>query len=661
MVSNFAVLPPEINSARVYTGAGPAPMLAAAAAWDGLAIELETAAASFESIVTGLASGSWQGQASLAMAGAAAPYITWLNTTATHAQGAAGLVRSAVAEFETAMTATVHPALVAANRTQVMSLAASNVFGQNTPAIAAIESLYEQMWAQDVAAMSSYHVGASAVAAQLAPWHQQLQGLFNAAARSAAQGSWAAPESRSVMANSAAAVTIAEVMGGSGTPIPSALYVQRAFELYVHHLAPSAIARSLFTPEGLYPIIAIKNLTFDSSVAQGLAILDNTIRSHLAAGNAVSVFGYSQSATIASLEMARLAASVNPPTPDQLSFTLIGNPNNPNGGVAARFPNISFPSLGVTSSPATPDNLYPTRIYTIEYDGIADFPRYPLNLVSTLNALAGTYYLHLNYFTFTPDQIDAAIPLTNTVGPTMTEYYILPTKNLPLLEPVRAIPIIGDPIADLVQPNLRVIVNLGYGDPAYGYSTSPPNVPTPFGVFPEVDPMVVANALAAGTQQGINDFGYSMAHLDVPSVDLANWMSPGSSGTGGGGGGSGGGSGGGTSAPAITIDSVIDGIQTVNTDILNTVTKVAGTGYQVLLPTADVVNALITTVPSYNVNLFLEGIRELAHGDPMGLINTIGYPLAADVTLLTVAATIELFLVISAAQMIGADISALIT
>lgn len=228
----------------------------------------------------------------------------------------------------------------------------------------------------------------------------------------------------------------------------------------------------------------VKNLTFDTSVARGVVILESAIREQITAGNNVTVFGYSQSATISSLTMTKLAASINPPTLDQLSFTLVGDPNNPNGGVATRFPGLSLPSLGITASGATPDNLYPTRIYTLEYDGVADFPRYPLNLVSTLNALAGAYYVHTDYLFLTPAQIDAAVHLTNTVGPTMTDYYVIRTEDLPLLEPLRALPVLGDPLADLVQPNLKVIVNLGYGDPAYGYSTSPPIVATPFGSGP---------------------------------------------------------------------------------------------------------------------------------------------------------------------------------
>jgi len=72
-VANFSVLPPEINSSRMFGGAGSAPMLAAAAAWDGLAGELGSAAASFGSVTSGLAGSSWQGPAAVAMTGAAAP------------------------------------------------------------------------------------------------------------------------------------------------------------------------------------------------------------------------------------------------------------------------------------------------------------------------------------------------------------------------------------------------------------------------------------------------------------------------------------------------------------------------------------------------------------------------------------------------------------
>lgn len=172
---NFAVLPPEVNSARIFAGAGLGPMLAAASAWDGLAEELHAAAGSFASVTTGLAGDAWHGPASLAMTRAASPYVGWLNTAAGQAAQAAGQARLAASAFEATLAATVSPAMVAANRTRLASLVAANLLGQNAPAIAAAEAEYEQIWAQDVAAMFGYHSAASAVATQLAPIQEGLQ------------------------------------------------------------------------------------------------------------------------------------------------------------------------------------------------------------------------------------------------------------------------------------------------------------------------------------------------------------------------------------------------------------------------------------------------------------------------------------------------------
>jgi PPE-repeat protein len=162
---NFLVLPPEINSARMFLGAGPGPMLAAAAAWDGLADEFGSAASSFGAVTSGLVDAAWQGPASMAMAAAAAPYTGWLSAAAAQAQGAAGQARAGASAFEAAMSAVVHPGVVSANRNQFVSLVFSNLFGQNAPAIAAAEAQYEEMWAQDVSAMVGYHGAASGVAA----------------------------------------------------------------------------------------------------------------------------------------------------------------------------------------------------------------------------------------------------------------------------------------------------------------------------------------------------------------------------------------------------------------------------------------------------------------------------------------------------------------
>jgi PPE-repeat protein len=168
-LTNFGALPPEINSARMYAGAGSGPMLAAAAAWDGLAAELNPAAASYGSVISRLTSDGWQGPASASMAAAAAPYVGWLSSAAEQAGQAATHARAAASAYEAAFAMTVPPAVVAANRTQLASLVATNVFGQNTPAIAANEAAYSEMWAQDAAAMYGY-ADSSAAASALTPF-----------------------------------------------------------------------------------------------------------------------------------------------------------------------------------------------------------------------------------------------------------------------------------------------------------------------------------------------------------------------------------------------------------------------------------------------------------------------------------------------------------
>jgi PPE-repeat protein len=166
---DFAILPPEINSGRMYAGPGAGPMLAAAAAWDGLATELQAAGATYGSVISGLTAGPWLGPASASMAAAASPYVAWMSTTAAQAEQAATQAKAAAAAYEVAFAATVPPPVIAANRAQLMALVATNLFGQNTPAIAATETHYAEMWAQDAAAMYGY-AGLSASATTLTPF-----------------------------------------------------------------------------------------------------------------------------------------------------------------------------------------------------------------------------------------------------------------------------------------------------------------------------------------------------------------------------------------------------------------------------------------------------------------------------------------------------------
>ncbi|ORA13953.1 PPE family protein [Mycobacterium arosiense] len=193
---DFGAYPPEYNSGRMYVGAGSGPLLAAAAAWDELAAELQSAGASYQSTVETLATGPWTGPSSIVMAAAAAPYVAWIHATSAQAEQAGAQAKLAAGAYEAAFAATVPPSVIAANRSLLATLIATNILGQNTPAIAATEAHYMEMWAQDAAAMYTY-AATSASAAQLTPFAEPPRTTNDSAAptqaaavaQSAGQGS----------------------------------------------------------------------------------------------------------------------------------------------------------------------------------------------------------------------------------------------------------------------------------------------------------------------------------------------------------------------------------------------------------------------------------------------------------------------------------------
>ena len=376
------------------------------------------------------------------------------------------------------------------------------------------------------------------------------------------------------------------------------------------------------------------------------------------------MLGYSQSADISSLEMLNLANPLlnpNPPSANQLGFTLLGDQMNPNGGFFARFPGfpagqpLQLPALGLTLYGATPSNtIYPTNIYTLEYDGWADFPQYPINVVSDLNAFLGIAFVHGTYPSLNPSALPPGYTLetlpTSPGYTGVTNYYMITTPNgLPLLEPLRLIPGIGNPLADLLQPDLTTIVNLGYGNPNFGYSTGPADVHTYFGLFPHYSQALIAQDLIHGAQQGSVAFtsdihaetATSVANVSHSLASLAT------TGTGGGG----------VSLPALTSalaaslspDSIIGDIQGAVTNAANGISTTAANLYGALLPTADIVNTLVTVLPAYDVNLFLSGIQQAIDGNVLGgLQYALVAPIAADTGLLTLAAGIELEVILNA-------------
>ncbi|CAM4420068.1 putative PPE family protein PPE29 [Mycobacterium basiliense] len=169
---DFGALPPEINSARMYTGPGSGSILAAADIWDGVAADLYGAASCFQSVVWGLTVGQWLGPSAGLMGAAASPYVAWMSVTATQAELTANQARAAAAAYEAAFAMTVPPPVIAENRIQLITLIATNLFGQNTPAIATTEAEYGEMWAQDAAAMYGYASSAAVATETLTPFEE---------------------------------------------------------------------------------------------------------------------------------------------------------------------------------------------------------------------------------------------------------------------------------------------------------------------------------------------------------------------------------------------------------------------------------------------------------------------------------------------------------
>ncbi len=292
----------------------------------------------------------------------------------------------------------------------------------------------------------------------------------------------------------AAGQNIALIMGGTNNPLPTAEYLADIQKWWIQKLLPGWIPKALFTPEQFWPVTPdLGTMTYNQSVAKSVSLLNSAISQQIGLGNNVVAFGYSQSASIINNEIVALMAAGSP-YQGQPPFLMAAAGNNPNGGLLSRFPGFYIPILDATFNGATPaNNPYPTQIFTAQYDGIAHAPQYPLNVLADVNAVMGYFYVHNQYPTLSAS---TAIQLPTSPGYTgHTQYYMFPTQNLPLLQPIRDIPYAGPPIADVLQPALRVMVDLGYND---GYA----NLPTPAGLINIPNPVNVAYYLGQSLWQG---------------------------------------------------------------------------------------------------------------------------------------------------------------
>ncbi|QZA06483.1 PE-PPE domain-containing protein [Mycolicibacter heraklionensis] len=415
------------------------------------------------------------------------------------------------------------------------------------------------------------------------------------------------------------------IMGGSGMPTPGQTYADMVNELYLAPLGFTGTTQIVSTPEALYPFLGPFTGTFDQSAAEGSQILELEILRQIVGGqvnaeNPVVVFGWSQSAVISSLLMQRLADDDVPS--DYVHFVLIGDESLPNGGMLSRFDlpagvHTEIPSLGLTFSGPQPADLFPTTVYTHEYDGFADFPQYPLNFLSTLNAAMGIIFEHTTYLGVTPEDIANAIELPTSSDDVLTDYYMIPAGTLPLLAPLEALPYVGPPMADLLGPPLEVLVNLGYGNIEHGWSPGFADVPTGVGFLPDLDVLQrVPQALFDGVQKGITDAFNTLMDPANYVYSLPDWaeelLKTGEAIQGG-------------------ESSLLSFVPTTWQDLFGTFPPHTG------FPPLDMLSAVLFTLPQYNYEIFMS---ELADGN---LLDAIGIPLAVDIGLLPLIVVGALF------------------
>ena len=158
-------------------------------------------------------------------------------------------------------------------------------------------------------------------------------------------------------------------------------------------------------------------------------------------------------------------------------MALFGSGNRPDGGIYERLDGLYVPGLEVDANGAEPTDLgIPTIDVADQYDGLADVPQYPANLVADLNDLLGIIYVHTSYGAgaipgLFPDSAPLSGPFADEYVLGSTEivkqvsgdatFYLIPTQTLPLLDPLLDLGV-PQPVLDIVQPALQVIVEAGY-------------------------------------------------------------------------------------------------------------------------------------------------------------------------------------------------------
>ncbi len=352
---DFAALCPEINSGLMYTGPGSGPMLAAAAAWDELAATLYATASSYGSLVSDVSS-AWLGPSSNSMAAAAAPYVSWLSSTAGLAETTGAQAKAAAAAYETAFALTVPPPVIAANRALLAALIATNFFGQNTPAIMATEALYAEMWAQDAAAMYGYQ-GLAAAASTFSPFAPPPP----TTSETASAGQAAALAQAAGTSAGSCAQTVSPLTSAATTPLTSAPLTSAAASNSVTGVASTAGTATASTTSSSAPLSSVMGATSSSAAltsASGMAsgtgssaTMGTTGLSMLSSAN--TLMNSMSPAAGALSSQIHIWGSALPSSVSSGAFSSVGNAaTSASVGRAATLGMLSVPQNWTTAAPA---------------------------------------------------------------------------------------------------------------------------------------------------------------------------------------------------------------------------------------------------------------------------------------------------------------------
>jgi hypothetical protein len=258
--------------------------------------------------------------------------------------------------------------------------------------------------------------------------------------------------------------------------------------------------------EPLWKLSGLFDLTTDQSIQAGVGDLEQAMA---AGGNDhLVIYGDSQGAIVANVEKRKLAEQYPDGTaaPD-IDFVLTGDWNVPNGGLHARFPGFYIPILDWTFDGPEPTNTqFHTDVIIRQYDGVADFPLYPLNVIATLNALLGVVYVHPFLFDVSLADETSAPATVSQHGD--TTYYFFENPDLPLFGPLRTLGV-PESLIDVVEPFFRVIVELGYD------RSIRPWEPTPARLIPPLDPAKVITDLVNAIGEGANN---ALALIGLPPL-----------------------------------------------------------------------------------------------------------------------------------------------